>query len=81
MIGAQAFINIAVSSGMLPTKGLTLPLLSYGGSSLLVSAVMMALLLRADIETRQAVRRASPAAPRSSGAPGRPNPQPEGVAK
>lgn len=81
VIGAQAFINIAVSSGMLPTKGLTLPLLSYGGSSLLVSAVMMALLLRADIETRQAVRRASPAAPRSSGAPGRPNPQPEGVAK
>ena len=64
VIGAQAFINIAVSSGMLPTKGLTLPLLSYGGSSLLVSAVMMALLLRADIETRRAVRRTRPVAPR-----------------
>ncbi|PMR68720.1 putative lipid II flippase FtsW [Halomonas heilongjiangensis] len=69
VVGAQAFINIAVSTGMLPTKGLTLPLLSYGGSSLLVSAVMMALLLRADIETRQAVRRASPAAPREGPAP------------
>ncbi|WP_163560217.1 putative lipid II flippase FtsW [Halomonas sp. NO4] len=64
VIAAQAFINIAVSTGMLPTKGLTLPLLSYGGSSLLVSALMVALLLRADIETRAARRRASPAAAR-----------------
>ena len=63
VIGAQAFINIAVSSGMLPTKGLTLPLLSYGGSSLLVSATMIALLLRADIETRRARRHAGSAAP------------------
>ena len=67
VVGAQAFINIAVSSGMLPTKGLTLPLLSYGGSSLLISAMMMALLLRADIETRQVQRRASSAAPRADG--------------
>ena len=65
VIGAQAFINIAVSSGMLPTKGLTLPLLSYGGSSLLVSATMIALLLRADIETRRARRHAGSAAPRA----------------
>ena len=64
VIGAQAFINIAVSSGMLPTKGLTLPLLSYGGSSLLVSATMIALLLRADIETRRARRHAGSAVPR-----------------
>ncbi|MBB3231583.1 putative lipid II flippase FtsW [Halomonas stenophila] len=64
VIGAQAFINIAVSTGMLPTKGLTLPLLSYGGSSLVVSCVMMAILLRADIETRQAQRRARPTASR-----------------
>lgn len=56
MIGAQAFINIAVSSGMLPTKGLTLPLLSYGGSSLLVNCVMVAILVRADIETRRVQR-------------------------
>lgn len=53
VLGAQAFTNIAVSTGMLPTKGLTLPLLSYGGSSLVVSCVMVALLLRVDIETRQ----------------------------
>jgi cell division protein FtsW len=66
IIGAQAFINISVSTGMLPTKGLTLPLLSYGGSSLVISAVMVALLLRVDIETRQAVRRASPTAPKST---------------
>ncbi|MGO2133301.1 MAG: putative lipid II flippase FtsW [Halomonas sp.] len=57
MIGAQAFINIAVSSGMLPTKGLTLPLLSYGGSSLLVNCMMVSILVRADIETRRARRR------------------------
>ena len=50
---------------MLPTKGLTLPLLSYGGSSLLVSATMIALLLRADIETRRARRHAGSAAPRA----------------
>ncbi|MDN3555635.1 putative lipid II flippase FtsW [Halomonas maura] len=66
VIGAQAFINIAVSTGMLPTKGLTLPLLSYGGSSLMISCVMMAILLRADIETRQAVRRTRPTAPRAA---------------
>ncbi|GHE22539.1 putative lipid II flippase FtsW [Halomonas urumqiensis] len=67
VIGAQAFINIAVSTGMLPTKGLTLPLLSYGGSSLLVSAAMMALLLRVDIETRLTERRNRPAAHREPG--------------
>lgn len=64
MIGAQAFINIAVSTGMLPTKGLTLPLLSYGGSSLVVSCIMVALLLRVDVETRERQRRQSPAARR-----------------
>ncbi|HSH48409.1 MAG TPA: putative lipid II flippase FtsW [Halomonas sp.] len=57
MLGAQAFINIAVSSGLLPTKGLTLPLLSYGGSSLVVSCVMVAILVRADVETRRRRRR------------------------
>jgi cell division protein FtsW len=62
VVGVQAFINIAVSTGMLPTKGLTLPLLSYGGSSLVISAMMMALLLRADIEVRQAWRRSAAAA-------------------
>ncbi|WNK21429.1 putative lipid II flippase FtsW [Halomonas piscis] len=58
IIAAQAFINMAVSSGLLPTKGLTLPLISYGGSSLLVTGVMIGLLLRADHETRHSPRRA-----------------------
>ena len=47
---AQAFINIGVNMGVLPTKGLTLPFVSYGGSSLLISAVMIALVLRAGAE-------------------------------
>ena len=51
MIGLQAFVNIGVSSGLFPTKGLTLPLLSYGGSSLVVSAVIVAMLLRIHKET------------------------------
>lgn len=50
----QAFINIGVNMGVLPTKGLTLPLMSYGGSSMLVSCMAIALLLRVDIETRLA---------------------------
>lgn len=65
IIAAQAFINMAVSSGLLPTKGLTLPLVSYGGSSLLVTGVMVGLLLRADRETRLYPQRApTPAKPR-----------------
>ncbi|MGC3872073.1 putative lipid II flippase FtsW [Halomonas sp. GXIMD04776] len=59
VFGAQAFINIGVSTGMLPTKGLTLPLLSYGGSSLVISCIMVALLLRVDIETRRLTRYAN----------------------
>ena len=51
MIGLQAFVNIGVSSGLLPTKGLTLPLMSYGGSSLIVSAVIIAIILRVNKET------------------------------
>lgn len=68
IFGSQAFINIAVSTGMLPTKGLTLPLLSYGGSSLLISCVMVALLLRVDIETRRS-RRAAKSSSSTQGAP------------
>ncbi len=50
-IGVQAFINIGVNMGVLPTKGLTLPLMSYGGSSLIVSCMVIALLQRVALET------------------------------
>lgn len=50
--GLQSFINIGVNMGMLPTKGLTLPLMSYGGSSMVVMCCAVALLLRIDHETR-----------------------------
>ena len=48
----QALINMGVNSGMLPTKGLTLPFLSYGGASLVVNCLVVALLLRIDHENR-----------------------------
>lgn len=51
-LGLQAIINIGVNIGVLPTKGLTLPLMSYGGNSLLVSCIMIGLLLRIDHELR-----------------------------
>ncbi len=52
-LGLQAFINMGVNLGLLPTKGLTLPLMSYGGSSLVMSAALIGLLLRIDYERRQ----------------------------
>lgn len=52
MIGLQVSINLGVNMGLLPTKGLTLPLMSYGGSSMIVICIMLALLLRIDYETR-----------------------------
>jgi cell division protein FtsW len=51
-IALQVMINIGVNTGVLPTKGLTLPLMSYGGSSLLITCIMLALLLRIDYEYR-----------------------------
>lgn len=51
-VGLQAYVNIAVNMGLLPTKGLTLPLMSYGGSSLIVMLCVIALLLRIDYEAR-----------------------------
>ena len=53
MLAGQAFINIGVTSGLLPTKGLTLPFISYGGSSLIVSACMIALVLRVGAEMHE----------------------------
>jgi cell division protein FtsW len=51
-LGMQAFINIGVNVGMLPTKGLTLPFMSYGSNSIIVACMMIALLLRIDFESR-----------------------------
>ena len=55
-IGWQAFINMGVNLGLLPTKGLTLPLVSYGGSGILMNAVAFAMLLRIDFENRILMR-------------------------
>jgi cell division protein FtsW len=51
-LGLQAAINMGVNAGLLPTKGLTLPLLSYGGASIVMNCVVIALLLRIDHENR-----------------------------
>lgn len=53
-ICTQAFLNVAVNAGLLPTKGLTLPFISYGGSSLVTFCIAMGLLLRCSIELQQA---------------------------
>lgn len=55
-IGVQAFINIGVATGLLPTKGLTLPLMSFGGSALLSTLLALAILLRVDRENRILMR-------------------------
>ena len=55
-IGIQALINMGVNMGVLPTKGLTLPLLSFGGSSITANCVALAVLLRIDWENRQRLR-------------------------
>ena len=54
--GVQAFINIGVNMGLLPTKGLTLPLMSFGGSGILANCIALAILLRVDWENRQLMR-------------------------
>ena len=55
-IGFQSFINMGVNLGVLPTKGLTLPLMSYGGSAILMNLVALAMVLRVDIENRALMR-------------------------
>ncbi|MCB1841457.1 MAG: cell division protein FtsW, partial [Halioglobus sp.] len=57
VFSGQAFVNMGVSSGLLPTKGLTLPFVSYGGTSLIVCCIMLALVLRVESETRNAPQR------------------------
>ena len=58
LLGLHAFVNIGVNIGLLPTKGLTLPLMSYGGSNLVVSGASIGILLRIDHERRTMRRRA-----------------------
>ncbi len=55
-MGFQAFINMGVNLGALPTKGLTLPLMSYGGSAILMNLVALAVVLRIDYENRALMR-------------------------
>ena len=55
-LGVQAFINMGVNLGLLPTKGLTLPLMSYGGSGVLLNCIGLAILLRIDYENRVLMR-------------------------
>ncbi len=55
-MGGQSFINMGVNLGVLPTKGLTLPLMSFGGSAILMYMVALAIVLRIDIENRQLMR-------------------------
>ena len=55
-IGVQALINIGVNMGALPTKGLTLPLLSFGGSGLVANCLAVAILMRADFDNRRLLR-------------------------
>jgi len=55
-VGFQAFINVGVNLGALPTKGLTLPLVSYGGSAILMNLVALAVVLRVDYENKLLMR-------------------------
>lgn len=55
-VGIQAFINMGVNLGLLPTKGLTLPLMSYGGSGMLINCIGLAILFRVDYENRLIMR-------------------------
>jgi cell division protein FtsW len=55
-LGVQAFINMGVNMGLLPTKGLTLPLMSFGGSGIFANCVALAILLRVDYENRTLMR-------------------------
>jgi cell division protein FtsW len=62
LIGLQAFVNMGVNMGVLPTKGLTLPLISYGSNSMIICCMLVALLVRVEMENRAARRRSLPEA-------------------
>ena len=55
-LGVQTLINMGVNMGVLPTKGLTLPLMSFGGSGILSNCIALAILLRVDFENRRLMR-------------------------
>ena len=55
-LGAQSFINLGVNTALLPTKGLTLPFMSFGGSGIIANCIGVALLFRIDWEHRQMMR-------------------------
>ncbi len=55
-LGVQSFMNIGVNLGLLPTKGLTLPFMSYGGSAIMANCIGLALLLRIDYESKRRMR-------------------------
>jgi len=55
-MAGQAFINMGVNLGVLPTKGLTLPLMSYGGSAIVMNLIALAIVVRVDVENRQLMR-------------------------
>lgn len=67
LMGLQAGINMAVSTGLLPTKGLTLPLVSYGGSSLMMTCIGIGVLARVEIERLDKVRMNSEQTRRKAG--------------
>ena len=56
-IAIQALVNIGVTTGLLPTKGLTLPLVSYGGSSVVIVCISLGILARIDAESRYQAKR------------------------
>ncbi|UHQ22582.1 putative lipid II flippase FtsW [Lysobacter sp. 5GHs7-4] len=83
-IGLQSFVSIGVNLGLLPTKGLTLPMISSGGSSVIMTCAALGVLLRVSYELdraqRQVARLRNEAAQPSAGVPATANPLPSGVA-
>jgi cell division protein FtsW len=67
MFAGQVFVNMGASSGLLPTKGLTLPFVSYGGSSLIVSCVLLGIVLRVAQQLRDESEGDESLQPRASG--------------